>query len=52
MHAAVSALAENPSRIKKIFLTQNYKKANGIVALKAYVGGAAINIKLDDYFLV
>ena len=47
--AAVSAIAEQPSRIKNLFLTQSVNKA-GCYAVKLYVNGEPKTVVVDDYF--
>ena len=43
----MSAVAETPNRIQKIFLTQTYNKA-GIFAVTVYVRGKPTQVVVDD----
>ena len=46
--AAASAVATDPERIKKIFLTQNLNNA-GVYALRLYLLGVPITVSVDEY---
>lgn len=46
--SSCSAVAEDPNRIKKIFLTQTYNSA-GIFAVTVYVRGKPTQVVIDDY---
>ena len=46
--SAMSAVAEYPDRIKKIFLTQTYNE-EGIIAVKLNVRGRPFTVVIDDY---
>ena len=47
--AALSALAENPHRIKALFHTKTVTES-GAYAVKLYVNGEPMDIVIDDYF--
>ena len=47
--ASLSALAENPDRIKRIFLTQEVNDA-GCYAVQMYINGERRTVVVDDYF--
>jgi hypothetical protein len=44
----MSVIAENPERIKKIFLTSEINE-QGVYGVKIYKNGAPITIVLDDH---
>ena len=46
--AVLSALAENPDRVKDIFITQEVNKS-GIYLLKIFVNGVASPVIVDDF---
>ena len=47
--ASLSAIAEYPNRIKKIFLTHEVNEA-GCYAVQMYINGERRTIVVDDYF--
>ena len=47
--ASLSALAEYPERIKRIFLTQTINEA-GCYAVQLYINGERRTVVVDDYF--
>ena len=47
--ASLSALAENPYRIKNLFHTRTVTES-GAYAVKLYVNGEPVDIVIDDYF--
>ncbi|CAI2386825.1 unnamed protein product [Moneuplotes crassus] len=49
--SAISALAENPERIKKCFVSQDWNKV-GCYATELYVNGEKTEIIVDDYIPV
>ena len=48
--AAASAVATNPERIKKIFLTQNLNSA-GVYAVRLYLLGVPVTVSVDEQLL-
>lgn len=49
--AAISALAEFPGRVQKLFLQKDRNDA-GCYAVRLFVNGQYVNIQIDDYFPV
>ena len=47
--SCLSAIAETPERIKKIFITQQVNEA-GIYAVQFYINGERKEVVVDDYF--
>lgn len=47
--ASLSALAEFPDRIKRIFLTKDVNEA-GCYAVQMYINGEKRTVVVDDYF--
>ena len=47
--SCLAALAENPERIKNLFITKTVNEA-GIYAVRLYINGEERVIVVDDYF--
>jgi Calpain family cysteine protease len=47
----LSALAEDPERVKNVFITQKFNSA-GIYLVLFYVNGILTPVTVDDYFPV
>ena len=48
--AAASVVAQDPERIKEVFLTDELN-SQGVYALKLYMMGIPVTVTVDDYLL-